>query len=529
MTVWRWRLLVGGILLLALGARLWGITDYPPGLYPDQAANGEDALEILSGKLQVFSLRNNGRESLFFYVQALTVGVFGIGVWPLFLASALVGIATVAATYTAGARLFGRSVGALAALFLATNPWHVTLSRTGFRAVTVPLFIALTLWGFARLFQAKTPRAQWAGALLTGVAVGLGAYTYTAGRAFAAFLFLMAAIGVIRVLFSQRFRERFRGALLPLAGATVIAFVVTFPLLRFFAVHPGFAFVRAQHVSVFNPDLNGGDPWGTLLRMTGRTLGAFVWDGDGNPRHNVPRPDLPYIPGGHHAYNGGGVPFLSLVPAALALLGVVIAIRRAPWIILLFLVMLLPAVTTAEGMPHGLRTVGAIPAHVLLAGLGGQWLWRIGRRLSPQSMRLATPVIAAIALSLTAFSDLVWYFGIAQNSALAHYEYRADLTGVSAFLNAVAQTNSGAPVPYLVLDRFSEQTVNFLTTTTNHPYRLVDPATSQEIRLRPGEQMIFAQSTIVDADRYRRVFPAVRILDERANRFGEITLRVLAP
>ncbi len=510
--------------------RLWGITEYPPGLYPDQAANGEDALEILSGKLQVYSLRNNGRESLFLYVQALTVGLFGVGVWQLFLASALVGVATVGATYLAGARLFGRGAALLAALFLATNPWHVTLSRTGFRAVTVPLFIVLTLWGLARVFQSTTGRGRMISALYTGVAIGLGAYTYTAGRAFAIFLVLAMAIGAVRLVCSRGFRERYRNALLPLAVSGVIACAVALPLLRVFAAHPELAFVRAQHVSVFNPDLNGGEPWATLLRMAGRTLGAFAWDGDGNPRHNVPHSDLPYTPGGHHAYNGGGAPFLSLVPAVLAIVGMGVALRRAPWLILLFVVMLLPAITTAEGMPHGLRTVGAIPTHVFFAGLGGAWLWRLRRTLNWGSIRFALPALAAVALVLTAVSDLVLYFGIARNSALAHYEYRADLTDVNDYLQVLAAGNrhmaDESRVPYLVLDEFSEQTVHFLTTPTGHPYRLVDPKESSAAQLQSGEYIVFAQSTLFDAERYRRLHPGVRVLHEHVNRFGEITVRV---
>ncbi|TSC73036.1 MAG: glycosyl transferase family protein [Parcubacteria group bacterium Gr01-1014_38] len=529
MIVWRRGLAIGGILLLAAGARLWALTEYPPGLYPDQAANGEDALDILSGNLQVFSLRNNGRESLFFYVVALTVGIFGVGTWPLFLASALCGIATVAATYAAGVRLFGKAAAMLAALFLATNPWHVTLSRTGFRAITVPLFIALTLWGLARVFQAATPRARWTSAILAGLAAGLGFYTYTAYRAFLVFLMLAGAIVIVRLFLQQSVRDRAQPALLPLAIAGVTAFAVALPLLWFFAAHPGFSFVRAQHVSIFNPDLNNGDPKATLLRMTGRTLRAFVWDGDGNPRHNVPRPRIPYTPGGIHHYHGGGTPFLSFVPALLGLVGVLVALRRAPWLILLFLTMLLPAVTTAEGIPHGLRTVGAIPAHVFLAGLGGQWLWTRVRRLPWGSVRLATPVIAALALIFTALSNLGWYFSVARNSPLAHYEYRADLTEVSIFLNAAARGNSEAPVPYLVLDRFSEQTVHFLTTPTGRRYRLLDPKTSAKTRLKRGEQILFVQSTLFDAQRYRRVFPRIRVIDERTNRFGETTMLVLAP
>lgn len=540
-TVWRRRLAVGGVLLLATGVRLWALADFPPGLYPDQAANGEDALDILSGKLQVFSLRNNGRESLFFYVQALTVGLFGVGVWPMFLASALVGIATVVATYAAGTRLFGRGAGLLAAFFLATNPWHVTLSRTGFRAVAVPLFIVLTLWGFARIFRGERHRGHsWANGVCTGVAAGLGLYTYTAYRAFVIFLVLVVGIAAARFLLQPRFRERVRPLLPPLAVSALTAFLVAVPLLGFFAAHPGFAFVRAQHVSVFNPDLNDGDPWGTLLRMTGRTLRAFVWDGDGNPRHNVPLPDLSYTPGGAHGYHGGGTPFLSFVPAVLALIGALAAVRRAPWLILLFLVMLLPAVTTAEGIPHGLRTIGTIPAHVFFAGLGGQWLWRRIRRLSWGSIRLATSVVALIALGFTVLSDLGWYFRVARNSPLAYYEYRGDLTVVSEYLNREQRTvcsgQKDAPAhcslrtaPYLILDRFSEQTVHFLTIPTEHPYRLVEPKDSHLVRLRPGEQMVFAQSSLFDAERYRQIFPAVRVLEERRNRFGEPVMLVLTP
>ncbi len=532
MTVVQRRVAVGGILVLAAGARLWGLADYPPGLYPDQAANGEDVLEILEGKLQVFSPRNNGRESFLFYVQALTVGLFGLGVWQLFLASAIVGIVTVAVAYLAGARLFGPRPALLAALFLATNPWHVTLSRTGFRAVTTPLLLSCALWSIACVLKPTGGRPRLRDAVLAGLFTGLGLYTYTAYRAFLIFLLVCGVFASVRAALHPAFRARARAFMRPVALAVGVAFLAALPLLFFFAVHPQFLGNRATHVSVFNSDLNNGSPPRTLLRMTGRTLAGFVFDGDGNPRHNVPLLGLPYRPGGSHHYSGGGAPFLSLLPALLALVGIVRAARKAPWLLALAAFMLLPAVTTAEGIPHGLRTVGAIPAHVWLAGLGGSWLLTWRRSHPWASMRMVAGVSAGFFLTLTILTDLWLYFGVAASSPLAHYEYRADLSDVSAYLNAKEQERraqgEAQALPYLVLDDFSVQTVRVLTTPSGHPYRLLDPARSHLQLLERGEEMIFTQSTLPDASRYLEAFPGVRVASDSANRFGETTMLVLA-
>lgn len=525
----RRRVYVLAVLIVAGTVRLWGLTSYPPGLYPDQAVNGEDALEILSGKPQVFSFQNNGRESLFFYLQAATVGLFGVGIWPLFLASAVVGTATVGLTYLAGARLLGSPGPALlAALFLATNPWHVTLSRTGFRAVTVPLCITLALWLLARMLQARTPGATGANALFAGAAVGLSLYTYGAARAFVVFLGLFGVLALVRAFFQPAFRPRIRQLVGPVALLGIVALVVSAPLARTLLQHPEFLGARAQQVSIFNPDLNGGSPGHTFVRMVGQTFRAFVWDGDGNPRHNVPLPKLAYNPGGAHGYAGGGTPFLSLFPAVLAVGGVGVALVRAPWLILLFLVMLLPAVTTAEGMPHGLRTVGAIPAHVWLAGLGGAWL--AGRmRRGAMSVRVLGVFGAAVLILVTGATDLWLYFVVAQRNPLAHYEYRADLTTVADYLNTRARRSSGERPPYLVLDGFSVQTVHFLTTATQYPYLRVEPRDSALQPLTAGDEMLFAQSTLSDASRYLAAHADVRVREDRMNEFGETVMRVLVP
>src|SRR3989344_1162032 len=123
--------------------RSYDIQNYPPGLFPDEAANGEDVLLILEGDTRPFYPRGNGREALFFYLPAALVKVFGIGAWQMHMASVIVGTLSVLAIYFATQVYFGRLAGVFAALFLATSSWHLTLSRTGFRAIMIPLFISL--------------------------------------------------------------------------------------------------------------------------------------------------------------------------------------------------------------------------------------------------------------------------------------------------------------------------------------------------------------------------------------------------
>src|SRR3989344_1797605 len=184
----RWWLTLAGFLAvvaIALAWRFYDIQDYPPGLFPDQAANGEDVRLILNGDVRPFYPRGNGREALFFFIQAAFVKLFGIGVWPMFAASALVGSATVVALYFATRPIFGRLAALLAAFFLATSYWQMTISRTGFRAIMIPLCVAAFTALAAYVVQAvkqKKIGLSYLYAALAGMAFSLGFYTYIAYR-----------------------------------------------------------------------------------------------------------------------------------------------------------------------------------------------------------------------------------------------------------------------------------------------------------------------------------------------------------
>src|SRR3989344_5983013 len=209
-------------LALALVFRFWQITRLPGGLFPDEAANGLDINSILSGDLQPFYERGNGREALFFYVLAAVVAVFGRGHWQHHAVSAGFGFAAVLATYFLTKRLFGKRTALLATFFMSVASYATLISRTAFRANTVPFPALLTILFFVKALQTKQTKTRiWSGAA-AGLFFALGFYTYTSFRMMLPLLF---AFGVVLILGNRdklaKYIKAYRGA----ASASAAAFL----------------------------------------------------------------------------------------------------------------------------------------------------------------------------------------------------------------------------------------------------------------------------------------------------------------
>ena len=551
-------LLLVGIILVAIFFRFYDINNFPAGLFPDEAANGEDALLILDGDMRPFYPRGNGREALFFFLEAASIWLFGIGVWQLHIVSALIGVCTVLAMYFATRAWFGRVAGLLAALFLATNHWHVTMSRTGFRAILIPLFIALfTAWVGYTVKSVKKGRKKMSlvYALLAGIAWGGGFYTYIAYRVMIGVvvgIFVLLILAAIHPKIGFPHWRRYGWQLL--VGIIGVVLVLA-PLGLFFVQQPDAFVGRAGQVSVFNKELQeeygGGTLIGTIVYSTRETLlSFFAGGGDMNWRHNV-----------------AGFPLLNQLVGVLFLLGLAWAIRGffvVAWKIikgievhlgmiyayLLLLVsgMLAPVIATAEGMPHGLRSIGLVVPVFVLAGTAGAVAvrWGVKKFTREGSKGVTVGIWYGIVVGLIVVGvlhDGTLYFLIARNDADAHYAYRADLTEVSKYINYYMRGNEGTVRPFLVLDKFSVQTVHFLTSVSAHEYtigdeihpdvemhkwELLDPAQSHMTQIGPGEIIISTQSTLVDADRYKEAQPQAKVIEQRYNWFGQEIMRVYA-
>lgn len=351
--------ILAGIVALGAFLRFYLITEVPLGLYPDEAMNGNNALEALAaGEFKFFYPENNGREGLFINIQAVSLMLFGATPWALRGVSALFGTLTIVGVYLAARELFQRrGVGLLAAFFLATSYWHVNFSRIGFRAIMVPLLATCALYFLLKGLR----RGRVFDIVLAGIFTGLGLHTYIAFR-------LMAPVLAVPVGASlwQWHKNRSSttynlqpatSSCAPCAAAlfAFVVFVISLPLFIHFARHPQDFSGRANDVSIFA----AASPAQEFVRSSLLTARMLVWGGDCNWRHNF-----------------NCAPQLHPLVAAFLAVGIVALLKSgvhrqtkmllAVWVA----AMALPAALTREGMPHALRSIGMVPPLMVLAGLG---------------------------------------------------------------------------------------------------------------------------------------------------------------
>lgn len=403
------RLVLLAALLAATWLRVHRLPELPPGLHYDEAANGVLAGDIgVRGARPIFIPSYTGKEVLFFYLAGGLSRLLGETPFALRLTAALIGVTTTAAAAWLGRELWPRRpwVGVWAAVLLATAFPHLVFSRLGFRVITLPLLISLTLAALWR--GARRDSRPWA--LAAGALLGLTGYTYLAAR-----LFPLLIAGALPLLFWRRGRRGAQQAALVLATALV----VVAPLLFYFWRHPEAFWVRIGQVTP-------GEGGAAYLDGLARGLGMFFLQGDPYWRFNIPgRPLL-----------GVGQALLWLIGAALLLWRARAEVGALPrlWLALAGpLIMVLPsALAVGEITPSNLRALGVWPLLLYPIALALSALTAL-RPLRPWAVPLALLLLGGQAL-LTGRA----YFAEWTQRADLFYDSDADLLAVGRYLDATA-------------------------------------------------------------------------------------------
>jgi len=487
------------IVLVALFFRVYDIKNTPPGLYGDEAMNGNNAKEALAtGDYKVFYEENNGREGLFINIQAIFLkaaeAIKGEAVndpWILRFPSALFGTLTVLGVYFLTKELFGdqelgmrnkeqadanhnslsiihnsTKIALFAAFLLAVSFWHVNFSRIGFRAIMAPAFLTWGTYLLLRSFRnSKLEIRNWPLPVLAGLVYGLGMYSYIAYRATPLLILIVSWLSWTE----SRKQNRPKEFLLSIFYFLISAVAVTLPLGIYFLNHPGDFFGRTAEISI----LNSPSPLKTLGLNILKTAGMFNFAGDWNPRHNIP-----------------GKPLLFWPVGILFLIGLILAIINAfknpkseasnsdqiqnpnfgfrillSWLI----ITALPVVVSNEGLPHALRSILMAPAVFIIAALGGVWLYE---KLSP----MGRPIGPIRLIGLMGFIGLItinayqtYFFDWAKRADVAE-AFNAKYVEIAKEINALP----AATAKYLIIDTAGgdvrkigspAQTIMFLTDT----------------------------------------------------------------
>ncbi len=460
------------LLILALASffRLWQLDSIPPGLYPDEAINGMDALETLeTGQFKVFYPENNGREGLFIWLITLSFKLFGPATTSIRLVSAILGILTVLGLYLLAKELFNKNVALLSSFFLAVSFWHTNFSRIGFRAILVPFLMSFSFYFLWRAFRRNNVLDYvWA-----GIFFGLGFYTYIAFRVAVVILGILIFLKMaeywrknkpVQINWPWLWKESYLGTgWWKVDLFLVVVIIIALPLGLYFFNNPQDFLGRAGGVSVFATE----QPLKELGLSTIKTLGMFKFAGDWNWRHNY-----------------AGSPTLAWSINILLIIGLVLVILAlfkrqllpkeessleetlpVPALFLLswFVIMLLPAIFTFEGMPHALRAIGVMPIIYIFPALGLVWLIdklsqataRAPAKILPIS-QLIIVLLLVISLCQPALANFNKYFiKWAKNPHVAG-AFREDLVNLANYLNSLPDSiqkyvivnEPGVPVPY---------------------------------------------------------------------------------
>ena len=109
-------ILILAITLFAFGLRLWQLDSTPPGWRDDEIINSlVISQHVLDGDWAVYYADASGHEALYHVLNAAFLGLFGATVWGIRYLSVILGTLTVPLTYLLGKKLFGSTVGLVAA------------------------------------------------------------------------------------------------------------------------------------------------------------------------------------------------------------------------------------------------------------------------------------------------------------------------------------------------------------------------------------------------------------------------------
>ncbi|MBK7203261.1 MAG: hypothetical protein IPH87_22510, partial [Anaerolineae bacterium] len=458
-----WLLLI--VLALAAFLRFWQIDRFPLGLFGDEAVNGLDALDVLAGRGAIFFPANFGREGAHIWLVAASLRLFGVTPFAVRLPSLLAGILTVAAAAWLGHEIVAarrrsapgdRPLDAwlplLVAAYTATSYWHLHFSRFGIRGIFTPLWAALAFAAFWR--GVNRGRTRWF--VLSGLCLGAGVHFYTASRfvpfALVIFLALQAGLSWLSRAAAVRPAPLLRTFFGPLLWAALAAALVVAPLGYYFLTHPGSFASRAATVSAFNAGVGGVSPLARMAQAAVANIAQFAIPGQGDPAA---------------FYNLPGRAVFDPLTALLALLGLLLCLRRWRQPVYLFLalwppLLLLPTFLAVDRFPTLPRALGVMPGIFIWAALGLEAVLEFGF-LNRRKTRSLLIILAAL-LALTVHGGLAVrdYFFVWGPSDAAFEAFDGHETSSAAWLAFHPQPG---PV-YLSADLYRHPVIMFLLEQT---------------------------------------------------------------
>ncbi|MBK8984557.1 MAG: glycosyltransferase family 39 protein [Chloroflexi bacterium] len=439
------------ITLLAFGLRVWQLNRVPPGWRDDELIETLIISQrVLDGEWAVYYADASGHEALYHVLNAAMLALFGPTTWGIRLLSVILGTLTVPLTYLLGRRLFGSTVGLLAAALLATSFWSLMYSRIGLRHILLTPLVLAAFYFFWRGLQ----KSRWAGwfdgrspllsYLLTAVFLALGFYTYFAGRGLP--LILVAFMGYLAVFAWPLFRRHWPGFALLLATAVFLAV----PLIVTLRQQPE-SEARVAELALPLVEAQIGN-FAPIWQYTLTTLSMFHNSGDPEWLYNIPqRPIFGPVGAGLFWLGVALAGWYALQPAAATLRALAVRTRRpaaAPihlssaFLLIWWLAGIAPGFISVPPASLG-HTIMSQSAVYMLSALPVGWLATMGRkkyavdrlRNTAYGLRLTAVTLGLLLFISTGWRDAQDYFVNWPARGMVRFLYRAEVHETAVYLN----------------------------------------------------------------------------------------------
>lgn len=444
------------ISILAFFLRFYQLGINPPSLYWDEASLGYNSYAIANYGIDEHGERyplarfiafGDYKPPGYIYAAALAIKAFNLSEWSIRLPSAVAGVLMVLLTYRLTVFLFTRPKIALtAALFLATSPWSLQLSRVAFEAHLAAYF---NLLGVVFFFLGLTKKRWFY--TLSIISFLLAFYTFNANRVIAPLLFFtLCLLWFKRNLFDKP----------TLIVSVTIGMLLLFPSLSYFKSRE--STLRFQEVSIFtsvdivrlsNERIAREDSsiFGKLFHnrrlLFAQEFAAHFLDhfdprylfltGDRNPRLST------QFVGSFYLFE-----IFLLIPGIYYLF----FLNKRSWstLIIWLVIAILPAATARE-TPHALRTASILPVGQIFSA-AGVFFW-----LSRFSKKRNLAVVFSLVFTASIFYHLHMYYLHAPSrwSGEWQYGYKDMVTAVGAmeknYKSVVVTRRLGRPYIYFLL------------------------------------------------------------------------------
>jgi 4-amino-4-deoxy-L-arabinose transferase-like glycosyltransferase len=418
-------LILISVTLLAAVLRLWNLGDIPQGIHGDEAQFGMDAKRVLSqGWIGPYVGSALGQPSGIAYVIA--PGQWLLGETPLGVrfGVAIFGVAAIPLSYVLFRLLTDRVTASLVALLLAVSLWHVHLSRVAYQPALVPTVQLASLVFLVLAIQ----RSNWYWFLLSGAALGVGLYTYTAYPIF------VLAFAVYVALHTLAFK---RGAeLLPwmrkVGLAAVASLIVGIPMFLYM-IDPAndyFSHYRQyyeRYSLLQSEDFEQADlatKLDLVIDKATNFIGAYAWRGISD-----------FIDGASPDKR----PMLDQLTLALVVAGMVWAAwhwRRPANLLSLVMLAVIPLASILQANAPYRGPLGAVPFVAYLAAVPLALAWAKALQLA-SNYRWGLYALVPLAIAFITYTSVHAYFGTWSKSGAFRWVYSQEVTAASEYLESV--------------------------------------------------------------------------------------------